>query len=314
MKRVKIGTMMFSLFTGLFLFTWCSGGTIDNNNDVTEEIGKEDVQVDITDKDVTTTETADEAIEETLVETVEEIQETVDPEDIIPEVEKDIEQEVVMMEEKMFHIDSMTLISPELCYPLGNQCMDINDMLNQYIAAYLDDDVDPMDIVAMFSDFIADGGPNDLTVASAKCERDDAGEVISCVADKPEPRFSTDLECIYGVDAPCGDTPAPCFRTKPGDFFLELDMLGIDLGMKSAELSGQFKGDFSAITEGKIKGFLPSAYAKTIEICPPVGEVQLDCVIMDKLFENAELVVLDGQEGWWMEFTFTASAVDFTMP
>jgi len=116
-------------------------------------------------------------------------------------------------------------------------------------------------------------------------------------------------------------TGFPCFVTD--EMTLTIDLSGIPLTLRNARVSGRYAGTpATSITNGLIRGFVSEADANNTTIpasFPLIGGQRLSALLPGGDPPGAEQCcashndkdIVDGVQGWWFYFNFTASEVPY---
>jgi hypothetical protein len=114
-----------------------------------------------------------------------------------------------------------------------------------------------------------------------------------------------------GYSPPVVSTTGPCFVTAPQS--LPLLIFDVPLTLLDASIGATYEG--SELANGLIRGFLRQTdAAATIVNVPGIGRVPVSSVLggPGACGGTADLDTRNGENGWWLYFNFSASAVPFS--
>lgn len=306
--------------TGVFLILnlliACSSGTGTSTKDASDtyevvkdqlmdqaqEVGNEEGQV--------TEETVEEIVAE-MVETKEDIdiheasQDTTEvTQEVVPEVTlevKETTEEIKPTKSAMFRFSSLQINEPHFCFPGAKPCSDVTPVVNDYLKKSISDKDQPLNILLYFEpmDVTAQNAILKMGTGSCQFAQDVA---VSCSFSNVEEPITFEGPIFHNTGECEPQVSAPCFITEKQA--MELLFMSIFLTFQEGYISGHF--DNNNIKTGHISAFIPVNTTKGVLITlPGSGDVKLyDFLELDPVYE------VDGVQGYWFDFSFTASQVN----
>jgi len=202
----------------------------------------------------------------------------------------------------IFRANSLSIAAPEICLPgSGVECIVTTPMVNQYLAALLNDLSDPVNWLFQFVPFRIEDPTTDLWTGTGACSF--AGsEPLECgfsFADPPVvfegPLWQSDCDA-WGV----------CFETPEKPKF-EAWFLGLFIAMHQSRIRGVvgIPGTPEARRlQGTIEGYVPVNTTKSLEIQIP----GLPPVTLYELVQQNPVVIVNGIKTFYFQLNFEAQA------
>ena len=165
------------------------------------------------------------------------------------------------------------------------------------------------------------GGTSSVEVHSgANCQ---AGTPLNCSPGSEAPRTAnveergqgqTCFEPVAGSTTDAYTDPnspvGPCFRFQQTPFVLTVG--GIPLTLDEGTIAASYSGSSSmptGLTSGVIAGFVSQATAQQVMFPSPLGGGN---ITLSSVLPQGDADTLNGTEGWWVYFNFTAEPVNWS--
>ncbi|MEM7048430.1 MAG: hypothetical protein AAF604_02175 [Acidobacteriota bacterium] len=243
--------------------------------------------------------------------------------------------------ERVYRFDDLDLRDPHLFVDAGPfGCLDVTDgpvpfdiapAFNELVATALGGDGDgdgfldlnpllifrPFDLGAKAARLNFDPGRCDAPPDPLSCFQVSGGSAADYDGEEFGP--ATCLEVVTGTTG--GYSPAiaeptnPCFSSRPRTLFLEVQGINVPLQEGRIGATTVFAGT-ETLADGLLSGFLLQSDADAITLpadFPIVGGQPLSVLLPGGTGNCAavsDLDSLDGDDGWWFYFNFTAAELD----
>ena len=212
----------------------------------------------------------------------------------------------------IFHINEVSIISPDLYWDFGSGPTVVNDMISAFATARL---ADPeMDGMAAAFSTLTFGYPDvKLRFGDASCTyEDDALTACNINATGSWAQFD---DVMLETTGTCGEgAEAPCFATPHGAFDIAevfpylFEGLDIDTTVTGSTY-GSFSGaNLSTVGNGKAEMFVPKSLAENLT--PSENPFDTEVTVID-ILSTDDMVTIDGVEGWMVTMAFSGSAVPY---
>ncbi len=188
----------------------------------------------------------------------------------------------------------------------GGGCAVDTAMVNDFLAAAVEDPADPVNLLLRFVPFEIGDPPGDLFVGGGPCQFIGATPIACAFSATDEPAvFEGPLLLPDGCGPP--GHPVPCFETPERK--VEMWFMGTFLAMHRARVSGVARDGpgGSRVTHGVLRGHVPVNTTKAFQIALPGGLV----VSLHDLVKHNAVVDLDGVKTFLFELRFRADAVAY---
>ncbi|NOZ00284.1 MAG: hypothetical protein GXP54_00145 [Deltaproteobacteria bacterium] len=217
---------------------------------------------------------------------------------------------VVSIDPTVFRIDSLDLVAPILTYDFGSGPVEVNDLLSSYLTIKLDS-FEFGGLVTAFDPLALEYPYASMMAGEGQCAKDQ-GVWQPCCTLAPLGKQAGFDDVTFMESGDCLSDPevaAPCFKTGTTSFNLAdiiPDVFPADVGEVTGFGAGTFTGDpITGLTSGVIKGFLPQT---------AVADLSFDLggtvVSGADLLGSAQIEIVDGVPGYWVDIRFTAGRTD----
>ncbi|MCP4602232.1 MAG: hypothetical protein GY847_17230 [Proteobacteria bacterium] len=212
-----------------------------------------------------------------------------------------------------FRIDSLELLMPKMYTPVMYY-PEITTNVNTSLKNSLKQDREPKDgyydlnLLARFDSIDPDKSGGKAVLLSGLCPIDGS----PCI---PHPDAKPEQgNYVNHIDGTCmqGRVSAPCVENEPIDTSLYFAAMGTVV-LKSTQVAGTYKSDpVSGIEDGIMRGFVNEQQANNIDIDMSSWIPDLNVSTkLSQMLRPEDRIEFDDELGWWFEYKFGSSEVEF---
>ena len=206
-------------------------------------------------------------------------------------------------------LTSLVFVEPGFCLPApGGECMDATALVNSFVDQDINSTDSPFVMLGLFEPFDLAGDSSQFFLGPGACEYDANELPITCsFTGNP-----TAMEPVqYQLEQPCvadpaPASPAPCFAIAGSD--IDIGLMQIVVPVNQTHVTGTFVNmpEPDGVSSGEIVAFLNKTTADAIKVTLPL----MPSYMLSELLDPAQLLTVDGKQGWQLVMHFAGSATD----